>query len=524
MAASRTRTAVRLVQRDTHHVRAGQVQVYLPGDIHDTRCLSDTACCSVSPSATCASRTARSIASPAMWIATASGRGRRNDRCPRASPAQASAGPGAGWRSARSSRHEPGGSGCWHGQCRPADPGQALRATPGVTVIVVTAYQTALVMALLPCAALGERFGYRRFSGGVGLSPALRPLRAVATLPWLVAARFIQGLGGAAVMALGVALLRFSVPQRAAGRRRRLECADGRPASAAARRSAPWSWRGFGWPWLFLINLRWARRPSGASGSPRTSRRNQIASMRQHGAERRRLRAAYPRRRAVCQTPASAARCCSGRPACPRRAGAPGAPKAAPLIPLDLLRDRSFRISVIASVCCFTGQTAGLVALPFHLQHGLGQARAAGLFLTAWPLGVAVTAHLAGRLADRIDSLVCATGGDSLRSGLAAHRAVAAGGRPLVLIGFPLALRSGVRPISDPQQPQHLPVRSCGAKRRRGRHAGHGASDGPDGWGEADHPVVRPRLIDGRIAGGAGDCGRLGAGRRPGESPPLASS
>lgn len=36
-------TGVRLVQRDATIVRAGQVQVYLPGDIHDTRCLTDQA-------------------------------------------------------------------------------------------------------------------------------------------------------------------------------------------------------------------------------------------------------------------------------------------------------------------------------------------------------------------------------------------------------------------------------------------------------------------------------------------------
>ena len=33
----------RLVKRDSTLVRAGQVQVYLPGDIHDTRCLSGSA-------------------------------------------------------------------------------------------------------------------------------------------------------------------------------------------------------------------------------------------------------------------------------------------------------------------------------------------------------------------------------------------------------------------------------------------------------------------------------------------------
>lgn len=34
---------VRLVKRNTTLVRAGQAQLYLPGDIHDTRCVSDTA-------------------------------------------------------------------------------------------------------------------------------------------------------------------------------------------------------------------------------------------------------------------------------------------------------------------------------------------------------------------------------------------------------------------------------------------------------------------------------------------------
>src|SRR5438045_3261140 len=57
-------------------------------------------------------------------------------------------------------------------------------------------------------------------------------------------------------------------------------------------------------------------------------------------------------------------------------------PKAAPLIPLDLLRVRSFRISIVASVCCFTGQMMGYVALPFYFQHELGlSAMATGLLM-----------------------------------------------------------------------------------------------------------------------------------------------
>ena len=96
---------------------------------------------------------------------------------------------------------------------------RSLQVTPSMAVWIITAYQTALVMGLLPCAALGESLGYRRvFTIGVALFTAASALCAGApSLPWLVAARFLQGLGGAAIMALGIALLRMVVPQRELG-------------------------------------------------------------------------------------------------------------------------------------------------------------------------------------------------------------------------------------------------------------------------------------------------------------------
>ena len=96
-------------------------------------------------------------------------------------------------------------------------------------------------------------------------------------------------------------------------------------------------------------------------------------------------------------------------------------PREAPLIPLDLLRNHPFRISVIASVCCFAGQMASYLALPFYLQHSLGQdAFTTGLYMTPWPLVVAVAGPLSGRLADRMpNGLLCAAGGIILATGLA---------------------------------------------------------------------------------------------------------
>src|SRR5690606_34801848 len=94
--------------------------------------------------------------------------------------------------------------------------------------------------------------------------------------------------------------------------------------------------------------------------------------------------------------------------------------KSGPLIPLDLLRRRGFRISVIASICCFAGQMAALVALPFHL-HRLGLSPLeTGLYLTIWPASVAATALTLGRRADSLPTArLCAVGGLLLALGLA---------------------------------------------------------------------------------------------------------
>ena len=50
---------------------------------------------------------------------------------------------------------------------------RSLQVTPSMAVWIITAYQTALVIGLLPCAALGESLGYRRvFTMGVALFTA----------------------------------------------------------------------------------------------------------------------------------------------------------------------------------------------------------------------------------------------------------------------------------------------------------------------------------------------------------------
>lgn len=301
---------------------------------------------------------------------------------------------------------------------------QQLQAAPADAVWIVTAYQLAVVMFLLPASAIGERFGYRRvFAGGVALFTAASVLCALApSLPWLVAARCLQGLGSAAVMPLGLALLRFTYPRRLLARSIAWNALAVAAASAAGPTLGALLLSVAGWPWLFAVNL-----PIGlavlvacaALPSPqRSARQVDVWSIALNAA----LFAAFVMG-------------CDRLVAHPLQGGAMLAlsaicmvllvrremPKAAPLVPLDLLRVHSFRVSVIASVCCFTGQMSALVALPFYIQHELGQsAVTAGLLMTPWPLAVMLAAPLSARLAQRVPTAwLCAAGSACFALGLA---------------------------------------------------------------------------------------------------------
>ena len=300
----------------------------------------------------------------------------------------------------------------------------SLHVSPAASIWVVNGYQLALVMALLPCAALGESLGLRRvFIGGVTLFTAASLLCSLApSLPWLVAARFIQGLGGAAVVALGIGLMRFTYPHRLLG------TVIGWNATMIALSGAAGPTIGSAilvvssWPWLFAVNL-----PVGlivlvaAQALPQpagTGRKIDVPSAVLNAAAFAGLvlgvdRAASQPRLAAGLLAVSVV----SFVALVRREW----PRQAPLIPLDLLRSRPFRISVIASICCFAGQMASYIALPFYLQHNLGQdALATGLYMTPWPLVVAVAGPISGRLADRMSNgLLCAAGGSFLALGLA---------------------------------------------------------------------------------------------------------
>lgn len=323
----------------------------------------------------------------------------------------------------------------------------SLGARPADAVLVVTAYQTALVMALLPCAALGERLGNRRvFQGGVAIFIAASMLCALSpSLPWLVGARLLQGLGGAAVMALGVALLRASVSQARLGAAVGWNALTVALSSAAAPTVGALVVAGLGWPSLFLVNL-----PIGAMALLATlglppvagaAKRLDAVSMALNGATFALLVVGAE---ALPRSPVAAAVLFGSAALAFATLVRRERPKAAPMFPLDLLGDRSFRLSVIASVLCFTGQAAALVALPFYLQHQLGLSPLqVGLYMSPWPLSVAAAAAVAGRLSDSLPTAwLCAAGGGLLAVGLAATALWPLPGASAAFVG--LAVTCGV--------------------------------------------------------------------------------
>jgi DHA2 family multidrug resistance protein-like MFS transporter len=299
----------------------------------------------------------------------------------------------------------------------------AFDADPGDTVWVVSSYQLAVLIALLPCGALGEMWGARRvYLWGIALFTLASAACAFApSLPALVIARFVQGLGGGAVMALATMNLRFAVPQRMLGTIIGVNAMTIAIASAAGPGIAGAILAVAHWPWLFAVNI-----PIGIAvllcggvlaHTQGVTRAFNFAALVANslmfllffsGAER------------MAQTPVTGSLLIMGSVLCLVALLRMERGNPTPLLPTDLFATPAFRMAVAASICCFTGQMLSYVALPFYLQHTLGMtATEAGLYMMPWPAAVVVIAPISGWLADRVKTAwLCATGGGLLAAGL----------------------------------------------------------------------------------------------------------
>ena len=283
-----------------------------------------------------------------------------------------------------------------------------LQADAASTIWVVSAYQIAMVASLLPLAALGEILGHRRIClAGLVLFTATSLACGLAwSLPSLVAARVLQGLGAAAVMSVNTALIRFIYPARMLGRGLGANALTVGVAFTVGPTVASAILSVASWHWLFLVNVPIGvfALGLGLRALPATLRSahgfDPVAAVLSaaffalfifgvgefsHGA-------AWPR---IALELAAAFAC--GVALIRRQAGHP-----APMLSVDLFRLPIFALSAATAVCAFATQGLAFVALPFLLQNVLGHSQVeTGFLMTPWPAIVAVMAPIAGRLSDR---------------------------------------------------------------------------------------------------------------------------
>ena len=285
---------------------------------------------------------------------------------------------------------------------------QDLHATPSFSVWIVNGYQLAITISLLPLASLGEIAGYRRvYLVGLLLFTVASLCCALShTLVLLTAARVLQGFGAAGIMSVNTALVRFIYPRAQLGHGIGVNAlvvavsAAVGPTIAAAILSVGT------WPWLFAVNIPFgvAAWLIGRRALPHTLKaphpfdwRGAVLSAVTFGIGIAAIDSVGHGERPVLYVSEFVVAIIAGVILVRRERHAKS-----PLLPVDLLRIPIFSLSIATSIASFCAQMLAYVALPFYLEERFGySAVQIGLLITPWPLGVALTAPLAGRMAER---------------------------------------------------------------------------------------------------------------------------
>jgi DHA2 family multidrug resistance protein-like MFS transporter len=288
-----------------------------------------------------------------------------------------------------------------------------LGIAPSDAIWIVNAYQLAIVVSLLPLASLGEIVGYARvYLAGLALFTAASLACALSdSLLTLTLARILQGFGGAGIMAINGALVRYTYPHRLLGRGIGLNALVVSVASAVGPTVAAAILAVGSWPWLFAINVpiglvTLAVAYRALPESETIARRFDILSALLNAAAFGLIISGVDLLTRSDRVWPGLAVLGGGI-----AAGALLARRELhqdwPLLPFDLLRIPIFALSVATSICSFCAQMLAFVALPFYLE-GIHHRTAVetGLLLTPWPIAVGIVAPISGYLADRFSAAI----------------------------------------------------------------------------------------------------------------------
>jgi DHA2 family multidrug resistance protein-like MFS transporter len=283
-----------------------------------------------------------------------------------------------------------------------------LHVGPADVIWVVNVYQIALVATLLPLAALGEIVGHHRvyLAGLLLFTLASLACASAWSLPSLLAARVLQGLGASGIMSVNTALVRYVYPGHLQGR----GFGHNAMVVATAFTLGPTIASGIlalgPWPWLFAVNIPFGlvAIAIGLKTLPRTPRASHafdfpgaLLAAGCLGLVMLGVGSAAHHERPVFIAVELAAGVLIGWVLIRREADHP-----APILPIDLFRRPLFALSTATAICSFAVQGLAFVSLPFYFEDILGRTQVeTGFFMTPWPLVVAVMAPIAGRLSDR---------------------------------------------------------------------------------------------------------------------------
>ena len=247
-----------------------------------------------------------------------------------------------------------------------------MHVTPADSIWVVNAYQLAVTVSLLPFASMGDIYGHRRvYSLGLAVYTLASLICAVApSLPVLVLGRVLQGFGGAGIMSVNGALVRFIYPRAALGRGIGFNAMIVAASSTAGPSLAAAIMSVTSWPWLFalqvpagvlalwLAHLYLPRTPlAGHPFDPPSALLNAIT----FGLFITALDGVGRGQGAVIVLPELAVSVWVGWVFVRRQFTL-----AAPMLPVDLFRRPVFTLSVATAVCAHAAQMICFVALPFY--------------------------------------------------------------------------------------------------------------------------------------------------------------
>lgn len=317
-----------------------------------------------------------------------------------------------------------------------------MNVTPAMSIWVVNGFQVALTAALFTWSSFGQAQGLARaWRYAIALFTAGSLFCALShTLPLLIAARVVQGIGAGGILGLTSALLRTVFPRDQLGRALGVNAlvigigvASGPTIGGAILAIAPW-------PWLFLINV-----PVGIVVVMMAFR--VLPDVPGHGGKLH-----VP---SIITSAIGFALLVRGIDgfghgdphwliALELIAGGGSfgwflsrqRDLDKPMFAVKLYRRPLFALASVSAMLAYCASALAVVTLPFLFQVVMGVTPLqSGLLMTSWPLTMGLTANISGRLADRYPAAILSTLGlGMLGTGLVLYALLPAHASPVQII------------------------------------------------------------------------------------------